>query len=182
MARRSGDRQIDLSPRARRVVGWVAAAALVIGIALAVRVVGGAGDGVPTASPGGSAAAGGPLAIAFGTSLDPATGLVAPATRTTRFAAGDTFAYSVADMPPPATVSVEVERIAGGPLEVVQRPSRQVLGDAAVVAFAVPADALLEDFGPGEYRMRIYAEGETTPAAEGVFELVAASSPAEPTG
>lgn len=179
MARRPDDRRRYLPPNARRAAGWLAAIGLVVGIAVAVRVVGGSGDGVPSAS-GAASADAETLAIAFGTQLDAATGLVAAATETDRFAAGDTFAYSVAEMTPVPSVTVEVERIGGGPAEVVQPPSSQSLGpEAAAVAFTVPAAALLDAFGPGEYRMRIYVPEREEPAAEGDFTLVA--DPPSPT-
>ena len=175
MARRPGDRELVLSPRARRIAGWVAAVVLVAGIALGVRLVGGSGDGSPggVATPSGTASDA--LPITFGTSLDPGTGLVATASRTTRFEDDETFAYAVPGLvPPPATVYVEVERIGAGEVEVVQAPARQAVAPgASVTAFSVPAEALLESFGPGEYRMRIYlAPSDELPAAEGTFSLV----------
>ena len=179
MARRPRERrEINLSPGARRIAGWVAAIALVAGIALGVRIVGGSGDGSPETAGSSSPPAVDALPITFGTSLDPATGLVATAARATEFRDGDAFVYSVADLPPPRTVSVEVERVSGGPAEVVQEPSVQAIApDALAVAFSVPAAVLLEAFGPGEYRMRIYLTGEGSPAAEGTFVLVASLVP-----
>src|SRR5687767_10924730 len=48
MARRPGlDGRFSLSPRERRILGWVVAIVLVLGIALVVRVVGGDADGAP---------------------------------------------------------------------------------------------------------------------------------------
>lgn len=175
MARRPGDRGLSLSPRARRIAGWVAAVVLVAGIAIGVRLVGGSGDGSPGGGATASASASEALPITFGTSLDPATGLVATASRTTRFADGETFAYAVPGLqPPPATVYVKVERIEEGEFEVVQPPAQQAIAaGAAVTAFSVPAAALLEAFGPGEYRMRVYlAPSDQQPAAEGTFSLV----------
>lgn len=176
MARRPGEEGgFRLSLRDRRVVGWIAAAAVVIGIAVVVGVLGGNGDGAPvapaaSASPSGAA---GPE-IAFGTALDPTTGAVARDALTTRFAAGDTFAYSIPRQGPmPGAVYVEVERTGGGPVEVVQPAAEQGVSAASpAVAFAVPADNLLRDFGPGEYRMRIYADPAGTPLGEGIFELI----------
>lgn len=178
MARRPGDRELFLSPRARRIAGWVAAIVLVAGIALAVRLVGGSGDGSPGGIASPSATASDALPITFGTSLDPGTGLVATASRTTRFEGGETFAYAVPGMlPPPTSVYVEVERIGAGDLEVVQAPAKQVVAaGASVTAFSVPVEALFEAFGPGEYRMRIYlAPSDDPPAAEGTFSLVTAA-------
>lgn len=184
MARRPEERELDLSPGARRIAGWVAAIALVAGIALGVRLVGGSGDGSPGAATTPSAAAADTRPITFGTALDPTTGLVATPSRTTRFADGETFAYSVADMPPPPTLYVEVERVGGGSAEVVQQPAAQSLApDAVATAFSVPVSVLLEAFGPGEYRMRIYlAAGEELPAAEGAFVLVAGVESPAPSG
>ena len=181
MARRPGEREFNLSPRARRIAGWVAAMALVGGIALGVRLVGGSGDGSPAAEGSASAPAGNVAPITFGTTLDPATGLVAIPARTSRFEESDTFVYSVADVPPPTTVYVEVERVGGGPAEVVQEQSVQTLApESPAIAFSVPAAVLLDAFGSGEYRMRIYLAGEPSPLAEGAFVLVGsvATSPA----
>jgi hypothetical protein len=179
MARRPGERALHLSPGARRIAGWVAAIALVGGIALGVRIVGGSGDGSPNAGGSPSASSGAPGAITFGTALDQATGLVATPARTTRFAEGDSFAYSVSDVAPPAQVYVEVERTGGGPVEIVQPPSVQtVQPDSPAIAFSVPAAVLLDAFGPGEYRMRIYpGEGRGRAIAEGTFSLEAALAP-----
>lgn len=172
MARRPGERELNLSPGARRIAGWLAAIALVAGIALGVRIIGGSGEGSPRAgSP--SQPAVDPLPITFGTALDPASGLVATAARTTKFEDGDLFVYSVAELLPPSTVFVEVERVSGGPAEVVQEPSAQnIARDSIAIAFSVPADVLLDALGAGEYRMRIYLAGEAEPAAEGTFVLV----------
>lgn len=181
MARRPGERQLHLSPGARRIAGWVAAIALVAGIALGVRIVGGSGDGSPAAPGSPSAPAADVRPITFGTALDPETGLVATPARTSRFEEADAFVYSVADVSPPPTVYVEVERVDGGPADIVQEPSMQTLApDSLAIAFSVPAAVLLDAFGPGEYRMRIYLAGEAVPVAQGVFVLVGsvARSPA----
>jgi hypothetical protein len=176
MARRPGEeRGFRLSLRDRRVVGWIAAAAVVIGIAVVVGLLGGNGDGAPVApaaSASPSSAAG--QQITFGTALDGTTGEVAADARTTRFAAGDTFAYSIPPQGPvPGTVYVQVERIGGGPVEVVQPAAEQGVSAASpAVAFAVPAGDLFRDFGTGEYRMRVYADATGTPLGEGTFELV----------
>ena len=175
MARRPGDDgSLPLSPLARRYGGWLAAALLVAGIALAFRILGGNGDGtVVDPSPSASSARGG-LTISFGTALDPATGEVAADARTARFAEGDPFVYSV---PPsgtvPASVYVEVRRT-GGDAATVQEPvDAQSLPDPTVIAFTVPTVALLEAFGAGQYLMLIYADPADDPIAEGTFELVA---------
>jgi hypothetical protein len=179
MARRPRERrEFNLSPGARRVAGWVAAVAIVGGIALGVRIVGGSGEGSPEEAGSASAQAVGALPIIFGTSLDATTGVVAAATRAREFRDGDSFVYSVADLEPPPTVYVEVERLGGGPAEVVQEASAQTIApDSPAVAFSVPAAALLEAFGPGEYRMRLYRPGESAPVAQGTFVLVASIAP-----
>ena len=187
MARRPGDDEgFTLSPRARWIVGWIAAVLLVVGVAFAVGVLGGNGDGTSVgASPGQSgSAAGDRAAIAFGTALDESTGRVAEPAATARFTSGDTFAYSVEPGAGtvPAAVYVEVRRTAGGEAEVVQEPvNAQTLTDPTIIAFAVPADDLIAAFGPGTYEMLIYAEPGGDPLGEGQFELVAAEASASPT-
>jgi hypothetical protein len=185
MARRSGlDGRFSLSPRERRILGWVVALVLVLGIALVVRVVGGDADGAPVAADGSaSPSAVTALEIAFGTAIDPATGEVAVDARTNRFAAPDPFAYSVRPPAPvPTTIYVEVERTGGGTLEIVQGPDsdwEQTVADgSATIAFTVPAANLHTDFGPGEYRMRIFETPDAAPMAEGAFVLVADPAPA----
>jgi hypothetical protein len=181
MARRPGGEDgFTLSPRARLIVGWVAAALLIGIIAIAVRVLGGNGDGtVVDPSPSGSFAASGP-AITFGTALDPATGEVAADAQVSRFADGDTFVYSVAPAGTiPEAVYVEVRRM--GAAEPEQAPvEAQPLPNPEVIAFTVPADNLLDVFGPGEYLMLIYADPAGDPIAEGSFELVGPTVSASP--
>ena len=58
---------------------------------------------------------------------------------------------------------LEIQAIADG--------EQQVPSERPAVAFTVPADVLLQAFGPGTYRMRIFADPEATPIAEGTFEL-----------
>ena len=177
MARRPGERELSLSPRSRRIAGWVAALGLVIGIAVGVRLVGGTGDGVPRADAPSADATAVPQ-ITFGTALDPTTGLVATPARTSSFGAEETFAYSTADVAPQPTLFVEVERLTPDGAEVVQGRAPQTLpAGAAATAFAVPAAVLLDAFGAGEYRMRIYrAATDERPAAEGTFVLEAISA------
>ena len=181
MARRPGDDDsLPLSPRARRIGGWLAAGLLIGGIALAFRLLGGNGDGTvvdptPSGSSGPAAAA-----ITFGTALDQGTGEVAADSRIDRFADGDTFAYSV---PPsgtvPAVVYVEVRRTGGGAAETVQAPVEgQPVRNPDVIAFTVPAADLLAAFGAGQYLMLIYADPAGQPIAEGSFDLIA--SPVSP--
>ena len=176
MARRpGGDDSLPLSPRARRIGGWVAAALLIGGIALAFRILGGNGDGtVVDPSPSGSTGSAA-QSVTFGTALDPATGEVAADARTERFAEGDTFVYSVAPSgTPPDAVYVEVRRTDGGVDEVLQEPvDAQPLPNPEVIAFSVPVADLLAVFGPGTYLMVIYADPAGDPIAEGSFELIA---------
>jgi hypothetical protein len=179
MARPLGERdRINLSPRARLIGGWLAALLLVLGIAAAVRIFGGNADGdalLPSAS---ASAHAGPLPITFGTALDESR-LVPGSARTTRFAAGDTFAYAVPDAAPASTVFVSVERTADGALEVVQPPSdaQPVPGAPGTIGFTVPADALFEAWGPGTYLMRVYLDAGDEPIAEGTFALIDPSAP-----
>lgn len=183
MARRPGeDGSYSLSPRQRRVGGWVAAALLIGGVALAFRLLGGNGDGTvvdPSASGSGAVAT---ATIAFGTALDASTGEVAEGARTDRFVDGDSFVYSAAPHGGvlPAAVYVEVRRTAGGAVETVQEPvDAQALPNPEAIAFTVPAANLLAAWGPGQYLMLIYAEPDGEPIAEGGFELIGAlTSPA----
>ena len=174
MARRPGeDGRLALSPRALRIGGWLAALVLVLGIAAAVRLFGGDGDGT-SILPSPSAGTGGPVhPIVFGTALD--EGRLVPAKAvTSRFAREDTFAYAVPDAEPATAIFVEVIRVADGTSEVVQEPvSSQEIGDVpGAIGFSVPAANLFDAFGPGSFRMRIYLDPQSTPIAEGAFELV----------
>jgi hypothetical protein len=180
MARRPGlDGRFSLSPRERRILGWVVALVLVLGIALVVRVVGGDADGAPVGAEGSaSPSAVAALEIAFGTAIDAATGEVAADARTNRFGSADPFAYSVRPPPPvPTTIYVEVERTGGGTPEIVQGPDsdwdQPVAEGSVTIAFTVPAANLLAEFGPGEYRMRIFDNPDVGPMAEGAFVLLA---------
>jgi hypothetical protein len=179
MARRPGeDRRFTLSPRDRRIAGWLAAAAVFVVVAAVVGILGGNADGTPVApdtSATASASAG--ATIRFGTALDAVSGMVSAEAETNRFAAGDVFAYSVgAEGALPAAVYVGVERTGGGDPEVVQSAAEdglQGLPDGATaIAFTVPASTLLAVFGPGEYRMTIYTDPTAAPIAEGTFVLV----------
>jgi hypothetical protein len=184
MATRPGaEGAFSLSPRAMRIAGWLAVIALIALVALAVRLLGGNADGTAPL-PSASGTPGGPAPIAFGTELDPATAQVTDASRTDRFVAGDTFAYSVAADPErPDVVYVEVVRIVEGSEESVQTAAegeQTVPPDRPAIAFTVPADALFSAFGPGTYRMRILADPDGTALAEGTFELYAATPSASP--
>lgn len=174
MARRPGEGgRLALSPRARLLGGWLAALLIVLGIAGAVRLLGGNRDGaaiLPSPTP----ATGGLLhPIVFGTALD-AERLVPDDVVTSRFAPEDTFAYAVPDAEPASAVYVEVRRVAGGPAEVVQEPvdPQPIPGAPARIGFTVPAANLIDVFGPGSFEMRIYLDPASTPIAQGTFELV----------
>jgi hypothetical protein len=179
MARRpGGEGRVTLSRRQKLIAGWLAAIALILVIAIVVRFLGGDGDGSPVVpSPSASDGGASPAAITFGTSLDPASGEVPETTRVTRFADGDTFAYSVpAGGELPSTVYVGVERVGGGAPGVVQDAATEgiqpVPADRPAIGFTVPAANLLEVFGPGEYVMRIHLDPAADPIAEGSFVLV----------
>jgi hypothetical protein len=186
MARRpDGSGRFTLTPRSRRIAGWVAALAIVGGIALFVRFLGGDADGTAVVpSPSSSPAPGETAAIRFGTRLDPATGEVAADAETDRFVASDRFAYSFRPaVPPPETVWVEVRRGADGAGKAVQEPSPQSLAAGApVIGFEVDASALFEDFGSGPFEMRIYLAPDGDAVASGSFELVATVPSASPSG
>ena len=174
MARRpGGEDPFVLSPRARRIAGWMAAALLIGVVALAVRLLGGNGDGtVLDPSPSGPSPS--EPVITFGTALDPDTDEVAAEARTNRFAEGDTFAYSVSPSGTelPQAVYVEVRR--AGLAEPEQAPvdPQALPADRDAIGFSVPAADLLAVFGPGEYLMLIYADPAGEPIAEGSFQLV----------
>ena len=176
MARRPGEDgpALTISPRATRVAGWVVAVLIIIGIAVAVSVLGGDADEVQPGPSGSAASAGAVAEIAFGTAIDPVTGEVAEDALVDRFAEGDTFAYSARPAePPPTVIYVEVRRVGGGPAEVVQEASEQSLPEGAdVIAFAVPADDLITEFGLGEFLMTISPAPRDEPIAEGMFTLV----------
>jgi hypothetical protein len=178
MARRSNaDGRVELTPRVRTIAGWIVAILIVIGAAFFVGRLG--SPDAPGTAGSGSPASATPtfLAIAFGTGLDAATGEVAVDLQTGRFAAGDRFVYSVRPDGPPGADELYVEVIRLGPDQTsipVQTPAPQPISpEAAVIAYDVPADWLIDDFGPGTFLMRIYLEPGGSPIAEGQFELVA---------
>lgn len=110
MARRPGGEGalLDLSPRAARIGGWIVAFLLIAGIAVVIGLLGGDADEVaPQTSASASASV--TASISFGTALDAASGEVATDARTDRFAAGDSFNYSVTPTGDvPSEVFVEV--------------------------------------------------------------------------
>lgn len=184
MARRPGEGgRITLSPRERRLLGWIAALFIVVGIAVVVGLLGGNGDGTPVA-PGQSAppSTDGLRTIALGTTIDASTGEVAEGTRTDRFTTGDTFAYSIRPSGElPAAIYVEVVRTGGGQPEVVQTATPEneqpITPGRPAIAFSVAADILLAEWGPGQYRMRIFTQPGGDAVAEGTFTLVGAVAP-----
>ena len=185
MARRPGDGpRRSFTPNQRRLAGWAVALALVVGVAVAVSLLGGNGDGASVAPEGSASSPAASVAeIVFGTAIDQATGEVATTSRVARFQADDSFAYSVRPVTElPDRIYVEVERTAGGPLEIVQAipsPGAQPLPeDAEVIAFSVPAIDLLDAFGPGTFEMRIHLDAAADPVAKGTFELVDPAPPA----
>jgi hypothetical protein len=183
MARRPGDvGSSALSPRALRYAGWIVAALFIIGIAVVVGLLGDPGDEGEMAegSPSASGVAGG--TIDFGTALDSATGQVAEDARTDRFAAGQAFVYSVRPAGTvPQAVFVEVVRTSSPEPETAQAPvDAQTLPNPGVIAFTVPADDLLAVFGPGDYVMRIYADPQSEPIAEGTFHLIGSEATTSP--
>ncbi len=181
--RRVQDRRLDLSPRARRIGGWLAAVVLVLGIAAAVRIFGGNADGdavLATPSPAPSTTV---YAITFGTELGDDR-IVPASAETNRFVADDLFAYSVAEAPAAASVYVGVRRIGGGPVEVVQPPTEaQAIPEGpATIGFQVPAVNLFEAFGAGTYEMTISLEAGAAPMAAGTFELIDEPAPSASPG
>jgi hypothetical protein len=174
MARPASGGPARLGPRARILLGWAAAVALVVVIAFIVgRPDKDAGGVTPTAGP----SAAGALPIAFGTAVDPASGAATQATD--RFTAGDLFAYSVRLAEPIGrdAVQVEVLRVDGDVLTVVQPPATQsVSAESRLIAFSVAADALLTAFGEGQFVMRIYTAARPQPVAEGRFRLIGAGT------
>ena len=187
MARRpSAEGRFTLSRRQKLIAGWLAAIALILVIAIGVRFLGGDGDGAPVVPPPSASGTGtSPAAIVFGTSLDLTSGDVPPDARIARFAPGDTFAYSVpAGGAVPSTIYVGVERVGGGTAGVVQDAATEGMQPVPTgrpqIAFTVPATALIEAFGPGEFVMRIHLDPSEDPIAEGTFVLV--GEPPSPSG
>ncbi|HEX6139342.1 MAG TPA: hypothetical protein VF013_02615 [Candidatus Limnocylindria bacterium] len=124
-----------------------------------------AGSPSPTTPP--------PLAITFGSALDPETNVASA--DTTRFRPGDPFAYSVTMAAAPGTDTIWVEIIKHG-LDgdgVAQEASVQhILPDVATFAFQVRTDDLLAAWGAGDFEMRIYLDPVGRPVAVGSFTLV----------
>lgn len=176
MARRPGERRLDLPPGWRRAAGWVAALAIIGAIALGVGLIGGRGEGAPTTADDGPGESprGTPAPVTFGTALDASGNQVDNASRRTSFEREDSFAYS-APLSTPASdaVFVVVHRIDGARAEMVQDlTSQEVAAGATHVAVNISAGTLLDAWGPGEYRLRILPNPTAEPLAEGTFTLV----------
>lgn len=175
MARPIGQRAHlpEPGPRGRVVLGWVGAGLVVALVAFIVgRPAGDAGEIGTLRSPVPSSAPE-PQPIVFGRALDPDTLEAVDPTETYR--RGDTFAYSVTLAQPPGTdtVYVRVDRV-GASSETVQDwtdGAQAVAPDAHLVSFEVPANALLDAFGPGRYRMQMSLMVGGEPVAVGTFEL-----------
>ena len=165
----AAERRAGPGPRARTWLGWAAAA---VGVAVVAFFVGRAGSEVGIASPTPSPSPA-PLTVTFGTALDPVSGLAIQPT--SRFRAGDQFAYSVplAAAPGVDKILVEIIRLEGATETVVQVPSSQgIVPTSRVIAFTVPTADLLHAWGPGSYAMRMYLVSATAPFATGRFTLV----------
>ena len=168
----AAERRGGPGPQARMWLGWAAG---ILGVGVVVFLIGRAGSEAGLASPTPVPSAAGPLAIAFGKALDPASGEATD--RTERFRAGDPIAYSVrlAAAPGVGTILVEIVRREGEGETVVQEPSTQGIDASSRVigfTFAVPTSDVLEAWGAGDYVMRIYLPGGADPTAAGRFTLV----------
>jgi hypothetical protein len=153
--------------------GWLVALLLVLGIAGAVRLLGESSDAGNPSSSGAATAGGSPLQIEFGTTLTPER-LVPVEARAASFTRGDTFAYAVPEADPAAAIYVEVRRVDGGPVALVQEPvEEQAIPDGpALIGFTVPAENLLDAWGAGAYEMRIFLAPDGPVLAQGRFVLV----------
>jgi hypothetical protein len=168
-ARRSSRRSLQTNP----LVGWLVAGGLLVALAF---VVGGpaAEQGLlgDRSSPRPSASA--PIAIRFGLALDPDTNRAVQRVR--RFAAGQTFAYSVTlpEAPTTSTIFVEVQRISGQTPRIVQeRTQQQITAGRRTVSLILRTDDLLAAWGAGRFEMRIFVGQDPAPVATGRFRLVA---------
>ena len=164
-------RREAVSPRGRAILGWTAAAGVLVALAFIVGRPGSEQEVLsstpsPTPTP--------PLPIVFGTALDPASGIAIGSTN--RFRAGDSFAYSVTLDAPPGTDSilVEVDKLSVDARSVVQEPSVQhILPSAPTFAFQVQTEDLLRAWGDGTFEMRIFLAAGGDPLAVGTFVLIA---------
>lgn len=161
------------APQARTVLSWGAALLLLVALAFIVGRPGtesGILSGTPSPTPTP------PLPIAFGLSLDPLTNVATEPT--TRFRAGDPFAYSVtlARAPGTDTILVEVARVVAGERTVVQEASVQrIVPEAPTFAFQVLTADLIAAWGTGDFEMRISWDAAEPPFAAGSFTLVDAA-------
>jgi hypothetical protein len=168
----SRPRRVSTPFRHATLIGWSVAAVALVGLAFIVGRPG-AEQGVLGATPTPTEPP--PLAIVFGTGLDPASNVAV--NRTDRFRAGDPFAYSVTLPAASATDTILVQVLRDGPsgLAEVQPPSVQhILPEAATFAFQVRTDDLLAAWGDGSFEMRIFLEADGKPLAVGRFTLLAA--------
>jgi hypothetical protein len=150
-------------------LGWVAVLGLLVFVAIIVGRPGrDAGTAAATGSPGPTL-----LPVAFGTAIDHDSGEAADLT--TRFRAGEPFAYSV-HLPTAVgqtTVYVEVLRVTAEGLVQVQAPQAQkTLPDRPVIAYLVTTDGLIEAFGTGDFVLRVYLDPTGDPLAAGAFTVV----------
>ena len=160
-------------PRARVILGWAGAALVIAVVAFIVgRPPADANQpgALASTSPSGGTQ---PLTIAFGTARDELTLAVSEPSST--FRRGDPFVYSVPLEDPIGveTIYVRVDRVGESP-ETVQdwsEGNQQVDRGLAIISFEVPADALLNEFGAGDYEMRISLAPAGTILALGTFRL-----------
>jgi hypothetical protein len=110
--------------------------------------------------------------VIFGTSLDPQTN--AAVDPVSAYQPGSTVAYSLTLSEPLAVteVLIAVDRVSPGERTTVQEPTAQEV-DASRTTFgvAVPADRLLESWGPGTYQLSVILVAGEQPIASGRFTL-----------
>jgi hypothetical protein len=155
-------------------LGWVASAAVLVGLAFVIGPATEQGVLRGTPSPSQPAA----LPIRFGTDLDPDTNRAIHQTR--RFRSGDRFAYSVTlgHRANTEDIYVEITRLEESSRVVVQERSLQhILPELRTFAFKVRTDDLLAAWGAGRYEMRIFWKpDDEQPLATGEFTLIAPPS------
>lgn len=116
-----------------------------------------------------------PGTVAFGTGLDRTTRQVV--TPTDMFTPGSTFAHSVSVKQPFGVTQIyeQVARLGSGGTEtVVQAPTDglNVRPMWTVAGYAIQANVLIQAWGPGTYRMRVYlSPGGKDLIATGTFKL-----------
>lgn len=160
-------------PGVRVILGWVGAAVVIAVVAFIVgRPAGDANEPGALASASPSRAVQ-PLPIDFGTARDATTLAVTEPVST--FRRGDPFTYSVqlADPVGVDTIYVRVDRVGESPETVQDWSDGDQLVDPTlpVISFQVPADALLDVFGAGDYEMRISLAPAGSILALGQFRL-----------